>query len=115
MAEYACRRGYSAIYQRVSRLQEELRIRRGSGAFGKWLLQMAKTAVLVLDDWGMGAIDNMTRSDLLEIIDDRAGNKPTIITSQRGYRSNTGMRGSATPPSPILFWTASCNAITASR
>jgi DNA replication protein DnaC len=63
-------------------LQEELRIRHGSGAFGKWLLQLAKTDVLVLDDWGMGAIDGMTRSDLLEIIDDRAGNKATIITSQ---------------------------------
>jgi hypothetical protein len=36
----------------------------------------------LLDDWGMGAIDSMTRSDLLEIIDDRAGNKATIITSQ---------------------------------
>lgn len=63
-------------------MQEELRIRHGIGAFGKWLLQLAKTDVLVLDDWGMGAIDSMTRSDLLEIIDDRAGNKATIITSQ---------------------------------
>ncbi|MFK4446049.1 DNA replication protein DnaC [Caballeronia udeis] len=55
LAQHACRRGYSAIYQRVPRLQEELRIRHGSGAFGKWLLQLAKTDVLVLDDWGMGA------------------------------------------------------------
>jgi DNA replication protein DnaC len=49
LAQHACRRGYSAMYQRVPRLQEELRIRHGSGAFGKWLLQMAKTDVLVLD------------------------------------------------------------------
>lgn len=82
LAHYACRRGYSALYQRIPRLQEELRIRHGSGAFGKWLIQLAKTDVLVLDDWGMGAIDSMTRSDLLEIIDDRAANKATIITSQ---------------------------------
>ena len=82
LAQYACRRGHTAIYQRVPRLQEELRIRHGSGAFGKWLIQLAKTDVLVLDDWGMGAIDGMTRSDLLEIIDDRAGHKATIITSQ---------------------------------
>ncbi len=82
LAQYACRRGHAAIYQRVPRLQEELRIRHGSGTFGKWLLQLAKTDVLVLDDWGMGAIDSMTRSDLLEIIDDRAANKATLITSQ---------------------------------
>ncbi|MDY7545063.1 IS21-like element helper ATPase IstB [Glaciimonas sp. CA11.2] len=82
LAQYACRRGYSAVYQRVPRLQEELRIRHGSGSFGKWLLQLAKIDVLVLDDWGMGAIDSTTRSDLLEMIDDRAANRATIITSQ---------------------------------
>ena len=68
--------------RRVPRLPEELRIRHGSGTFGKWLVQLAKTDVLVLDDWGMGAIDSATRSDLLEIIDDRTANKATIITSQ---------------------------------
>ncbi|RAR56451.1 IstB-like ATP binding protein [Paraburkholderia unamae] len=82
LAQYACRRGHSALYQRVPRLPEELRIRHGSGAFGKWLLQLAKTDVVVLNDWGMGAIDSMTRSDLLEVVDDRAGRKATIITSQ---------------------------------
>lgn len=82
LAHYACRRGHSALYQRVPRLGEELRIRHASGTFGKWLIQLAKTDVLVLDDWGMGALDSATRSDLLEIIDDRAGHKATIITSQ---------------------------------
>ncbi len=82
LAQYACRRGHSALYQRVPRLPEELRIRHGSGAFGKWLLQLAKTDVVILDDWGMGPIDSMTRSDLLEVIDDRASRKATIITSQ---------------------------------
>lgn len=82
LAQYACRRGHCALYQRVPRLPEELRIRHGSGAFGKWLIQLAKTDVLILDDWGMGAIDSMTRSDLLEVIDDRASRKATIITSQ---------------------------------
>ena len=54
LAQYACRRGHSALYQRVPRLQEELRIRHGSGVFGRWLAQLAKTDVLVLDDWGHG-------------------------------------------------------------
>jgi DNA replication protein DnaC len=102
LAQYACRRGYSAIYQRVPRLQEELRIRHGSGAFGKWLLQLAKTDVLVLDDWGMGAIDSMTRSDLLEIIDDRAGSKATIITSQLPVEHWHAWIGDATIADAIL-------------
>ena len=102
LAQYACRRGYSAVYQRVPRLQEELRIRHGSGVFGKWLIQLAKTDVLVLDDWGMGAIDNTTRSDLLEIIDDRATNKATIITSQLPIEHWHAWIGDATIADAIL-------------
>lgn len=102
LAQYACRRGYSAIYQRVPRLQEELRIRHGSGTFGKWLLQLAKTDVLLLDDWAMTSIDSATRSDLLEIIDDRAANKATIITSQLPIEHWHAWIGDATIADAIL-------------
>jgi len=102
LAQHACRRGHSAVYQRVPRLQEELRMRHGSGAFGKWLIQLAKTDVLVLDDWGMGTIDSMTRSDLLEIIDDRAGHKATIITSQLPVEHWHAWIGDATIAEAIL-------------
>jgi DNA replication protein DnaC len=102
LAQHACRRGHSALYQRVPRLPEELRIRHGSGAFGKWLIQLARTDVLVLDDWGMGAIDSTTRSDLLEIIDDRAANKATIITSQLPVEHWHAWIGDATIADAIL-------------
>jgi DNA replication protein DnaC len=102
LAQYACRRGHSALYQRVPRLPEELRIRHGSGAFGKWLLQLAKTDVLLLDDWGMGALDSATRSDLLEIIDDRAASKATIITSQLPIEHRHAWIGDATVADAIL-------------
>jgi DNA replication protein DnaC len=102
LAQYACRRGHSVLYQRVPRLQEELRIRHGSGTFGKWLLQLAKTDVLVLDDWGMSAIDSHTRSDLLEIIDDRTGHKATIITSQLPIEHWHAWVGDATIADAIL-------------
>ena len=82
LAQYACRRGHSVYYQRVPRLTEDLKIRHGNGTFGKWLIQIAKTDVLLLDDWGMTGLDAHTRADLLELIDDRAASKATIITSQ---------------------------------
>ena len=47
-----------------------------------WLMQLARTDVLLLDDWGMAGIDAHTRADLLKIIDGRAVNKSTIITRQ---------------------------------
>ena len=58
--------------------------------------------MLVLDDWGMGALDSMTRSDLLEIIDDRAGNKATIITSQLPVEHWHAWIGDATIADAIL-------------
>jgi DNA replication protein DnaC len=82
LAQYACRRGHSALYLRVPRLAEQLRVLHGSGSFGKWLIQLAKTEVVILDDWGVASLDPSTRSDLLEIIDDRAAHKATVITTQ---------------------------------
>ena len=82
LAQYACRRGHSALYLRTPRLGEELRILHGNGGFTRWLAAVARTDVLVLDDWGMSALDGPTRSDLMEIIDDRAGTRATIVTSQ---------------------------------
>lgn len=102
LAQYACRRGSSALYQRVPRLPEELRQRHGNGSFGKWLLQLAKTDVLLLDDWGMGNLDSATRSDLLEIIDDRTACKATIITSQLPIEHWHAWIGDATIADAIL-------------
>lgn len=82
LAQYACRQGHSALYLRVPRLAEELRILHGAGSFRRWLQQLAKIDVLVLDDWGTGAIDAATRADLLEIVDDRAAQRATVITHQ---------------------------------
>jgi DNA replication protein DnaC len=102
LAQYACRRGHSVIYQRVPRLGEELRIRHGNGTFGKWLIQLAKTDVLLLDDWGMSALDSQTRADLLEIIDDRAASRATIITSQLPIEHWHAWIGDATIADAIL-------------
>jgi DNA replication protein DnaC len=81
LAQHACRRGHSALYQRVPRLGEELRIRHANDTFTRWLDTLKNTDVLLLDDWRMAAMDGQTRTDLLEIIDDRASQRTTIITS----------------------------------
>jgi len=82
LAQYACRRGHSALYLRTPRLAEDMRLLHGSGGFARWLAAVARTDVLLLDDWGLAALDGPARSDLLEVIDDRAGTRATIVTSQ---------------------------------
>ncbi len=78
----ACRQGLSVRYERASRLLDSLRIARGDGSYGKRLIQLAKTDLLILDDFGLKPLAQQERHDLLEVIEDRHGNRSTLITSQ---------------------------------
>jgi DNA replication protein DnaC len=78
----ACRLGLSVHYRRAPRLLEDLRIARSDGSIAKLRAQLAKTELLILDDWGMAPVDGMGLHDLLEIVDDRIHNGSLIITSQ---------------------------------
>lgn len=61
---------------------EELRIAHGDGSFGRRLVTLAKTDLILLDDWAIAPISQSDRNDLLEILDDRVGTRSTLITSQ---------------------------------
>ncbi len=102
LAQHACRRGHSALYLRTPRLAEELRILHGNGGFSRWLAMVARADVLVLDDWGLAALDGPTRSDLMELIDDRAGTRATIVTSQLPVEHWHAWIGDATVADAIL-------------
>lgn len=82
LAHKACRDGYTAHYQRLSRMFRDLHLAQGDGRYGKLLLGYAKTDLLVLDDWGLNTLNPEQRHDLLEILDDRHGLRSTLITSQ---------------------------------
>lgn len=82
LANQACRQGHSALYVRLPRLLAALAIGRGDGSYSKSLAQLAKTTVLVIDDWALAKLTDEGRRDLLEIFDDRHQTSSTIITSQ---------------------------------
>jgi DNA replication protein DnaC len=82
LANQACRQGRSVLYLRVPRLFEEVAIAHGDGRYSKLLTQLAKTDVLLLDDWGLALLTDAARRDLLEILDDRHGHRSTLVTSQ---------------------------------
>jgi DNA replication protein DnaC len=48
----------------------------------KLIAQLAKTDLLILDDWGLEKMTLSQHNDLLEIMEDRHGLKSTLITSQ---------------------------------
>jgi DNA replication protein DnaC len=82
LANQACRHGLSALYVRAPRLFEELNLCHADGSFTKRLASIAKTNLLVIDDFAISAIGPRERTDLLELLDDRVGARSTLITSQ---------------------------------
>jgi energy-coupling factor transporter ATP-binding protein EcfA2 len=60
----------------------------------------------------MSGLDSQTRADLLEIVDDQAGNKATIITSQLPIEHWHAWVGDTTIADASLI--ASCKNITVS-
>ena len=82
LAHKACREGYTAHYLRVPRLLQELHIAKGDGRYGKILSGLARTHLLVFDDWGLSKLTDEQRHDLLEIIEDRHGLRSTIVATQ---------------------------------
>ena len=55
---------------------------KGDGRYSKLLAGLAKTDLLVLDDWGLANFTEEQCRDMLEIIEDRHGLRSTLITSQ---------------------------------
>ena len=81
-AERACRAGYSAYRVRVPRLLHDLAVARGDGSYTRLLAKLAKTALLVLDDWGLAPLTGPQRHDVLEVLEDRTERASTLLTSQ---------------------------------
>ena len=82
LANAACRCSYSAIYYRTPRLLNELKMARADGSFAKLLNKLAKTDLLVIDDWGLNPLSDLERRDFLEVIEDRYKVRSTIMVSQ---------------------------------
>ena len=82
LGQKACRDGHSVVYRRVPRLVQELQVARGDGSYPRLLARWAKTDVLILDDFGLTALGAQERHDLLEVIEDRHGERSLVISGQ---------------------------------
>ena len=78
----ACRSGFTAQYYRLSRLFDELSYAQADGRYPLLMKKLARTDVIVLDDWGLAKMTAPQRRDLLEVLDDRHNRRSTLITSQ---------------------------------
>jgi len=93
---WACRNGYSTIYARWPRLIGDMMAAKGDGSYLKYLAKLAKTNLLIIDDFGLNPVTDLERKDFLEIIEDRYMRGSTVITSQLPLKEWHGYIGEPT-------------------
>lgn len=86
-AQRACRSGHSVLYTRAPRLHHDLGVARGDGSYGRLMARLARTELLVIDDFGLAPLKDVERRDLLEIFEDRYDRGSTLVTSQLPVKS----------------------------
>ena len=82
LGHQACLSGYKTFYTVTARIFKRLKLSKVDGTYLKELEKLVKVDLLILDDFGLQAFDNQDRETLMDIIDDRHGQKSTLISSQ---------------------------------
>jgi DNA replication protein DnaC len=82
LAHKACLLGYNARYIRLLHLMHECMVVSREGKLQRYLKNIEKIDVLIIDDFGMMVMNSEEKRLLLEIIDARYDKCATIITSQ---------------------------------
>lgn len=102
LAQKACREGYRTRYFYAPKLFRELQAGQADGSLPSLLQKLAKTQLLVIDDWGLEKATTAQYRDFLEILDDRHSSAATLITSQFPPTRWHELAGDATVADAIL-------------
>lgn len=82
LGHQACLMGYKVLYRNTQKLFDALKISKVDGSYLKEIKRIEKQDLLILDDFGLQPLDNMSSLTLMEIIEDRFAKKSVIIGSQ---------------------------------
>jgi len=78
----ACRLNYSVKYYRLPRLLTDLSVAKIDGSYNRYLSNLKKNKLLILDDWGLAEITANDSRDILEMIEDKTNTGSLILSSQ---------------------------------
>ena len=87
LGHQACMMGHSVPYFNMSKLFEQINLARVQGIPHKFFEKLAKTELLILDDFGVKMLDGQQMLDFMEIMEDRHGRMASIIVSQLPVKS----------------------------
>lgn len=102
LGHHACAQGHSVAYYSVQKLLLRMKIARVDGSITTVLDKIAKTNLLVLDDFGLTRLEHQQQLDFMEIFEDRHARNATIIVSQLPVASWYDIIGEETIADAIL-------------
>lgn len=82
LGHQACLQGFRCLYFNSIKLFSRLKFAKADGTYVKEMQKIQKQDLLILDDFGLHPIDEQSKFILLELLEDRYGEKSTIIASQ---------------------------------
>lgn len=102
LGHHACAQGYKVAYFNTQKLLLKIKMARLEGTIYKFFEKLAKTNLLILDDFGLTHFEKQQQMDFMEIIEDRHGKTSTIIASQLPVASWYDVIGEQTIADAIL-------------
>jgi len=82
LGQSACRNGVSVRYFQIAKLLQKITFARAEGSSPKFLESLAKTQLLIIDDWLRNPLTESQTPDLLEILEDRYDRTSTLLATQ---------------------------------
>lgn len=102
LGHQACAHGKSVVYFNTQKLMVRIKMARMDGSILKFFDKLAKTSLLILDDFGLTNLEKQQQFDLMEIIEDRHGRLATVIASQLPVENWYDVIGEATIADAIM-------------
>ena len=78
----SCVKGYKVMYYNLGKLFSKLMIAKADGSYIRELAKIENCDLLIIDDFGLQAINNDKQQILMDLIEDRNHKKSTIFCSQ---------------------------------
>ena len=102
LGHQACVQGFKVAYFNTQKLMLKTKMARLEGTIYKFFEKLAKTHLLILDDFGLTHLEQQQQIDLMEMIEDRHNKTSTIIASQLPVASWYEVIGEETIADAIL-------------
>lgn len=102
LGHHACGLGYKVCYFIGQKLFLMLKMSKADESYLRQIKRLEKQDLLIIDDFGMQPLDEMSRMMLLEIIEDRHQKSSTIIASQLPVEKWYDIIGESTVADAIL-------------